>query len=60
MGLPTILVKDDTASTEQKILDIFENTKLQIYDTRKIKEVEELFDRYFTLDAFVETFLGGK
>jgi dethiobiotin synthetase len=59
-GLPTVLVKDDTASAEQKILDIFENTKLQVYDTGKIAEIEELFERHFSLEKFTETFLNGK
>ncbi len=59
-GLPAILIKDDTASAEQKILDIFENTKLQTYDTRKIKEIEDLFDQYFDMEKFLDTFQVGK
>ena len=60
-GLPTVLVKDDTASAEQKILEIYENTKLQTYDIRKIKEIEDLFEEHFPLDEFLETFeIGGE
>jgi hypothetical protein len=59
-GLPTVLVKDDTASAEQKILEIYENTKLQVYDNRKIKEIEALFEEHFPMDQFLETFQIGK
>ncbi len=59
-GIPTLMVKDDTASTEQKILEIFENTKLQSYDVRKITEIEDLFEEYFPMDVFMETFLQAK
>lgn len=60
IGLPTLLVKDDTASTEQKILEIYENTKLQTYDIRKIKEIEDLFAEHFPMDKFLETFEIGE
>jgi hypothetical protein len=59
-GLPALIVKDDTASAEQKLLDIFENTKLQTYDKRKIREIEDLFEEYFSMDTFMETFQIGK
>jgi dethiobiotin synthetase len=59
-GIPTLLVKDDTATAEQKILEIFDNTKLQTYDIRKIKEIEEMFEKHFPMDTFVETFLSGR
>ncbi len=59
-GLPTVLVKDDTAAAEQKILDIYENTKLQVYDIRKIREIEDLFAEHFPLDVFLEVFGIGK
>jgi dethiobiotin synthetase len=55
-GLPAVLIKDDTASAEQNLLDIFENTKLQTYDVRKIEEIEELFDKYFDTQKFLDTF----
>jgi dethiobiotin synthetase len=58
--LPTLIVKDDTASAEQKLLEIFENTKLQVYDKRKIREIEDLFEEYFRMDTFMETFQIGK
>jgi BioD-like phosphotransacetylase family protein len=60
VGVPTLIVKDDTASTEQKILEIFDTTKLQSYDVRKITEIEDLFAQHFPMDVFLETFLPGK
>lgn len=57
--LPAVLVRDDTATAEQRILEIFENTKLQVYDRGKIAEIDELFAEHFDMDKFLETFRGG-
>ena len=57
--LPAILVKDDTAIAEQRILEIYENTKLQTYDSRKVAEIEEMFEQHFKTDLFMETFRIG-
>ena len=57
--LPAILVKDDTAIAEQRILEIYENTKLQIYDSSKVAEIEDLFAQHFNTDLFMETFRIG-
>ena len=57
--LPAILVKDDTAIAEQRILEIYENTKLQIYDSSKVAEIEEMFEQHFKTDLFMETFRIG-
>jgi hypothetical protein len=54
--LPALLVKDDTATAEQRILDVYENTKLQVYDRSKIAEIEALFEEHFRTDLFMETF----
>lgn len=60
VGLPALLVKDDTALAEQRVLDIFENTKLQTWDTRKVREIHDLFARWFDTEKFLETFgIGG-
>ncbi len=55
-GLPALLVKDDTATAEQKVLEIYENTKLQPWDTLKMREIEDLFARWFDMEKFLETF----
>jgi hypothetical protein len=57
--LPALLVKDDTATAEQRILDVYENTKLQVYDRTKIAEIESLFEEHFRTDLFMETFRIG-
>jgi hypothetical protein len=57
--LPAILVKDDTAIAEQRILEIYENTKLQTYDASKVAEIEEMFEQHFRTDLFMETFQIG-
>ena len=56
VGLPALLVKDDTATAERKVLDIYENTKLQTWDTRKMREIVDLFARWFDMEKFLETF----
>jgi BioD-like phosphotransacetylase family protein len=55
-GLPSLLVPDDTAVAEELILGIYENTKLEPWDTRKIREVEELFSEHFDAERFLEAF----
>lgn len=57
--LPALLVKDDTATAEQRILDVYESTKLQVYDRTKIVEIEALFEEHFRTDLFMETFRIG-
>jgi hypothetical protein len=57
--LPALLVKDDTAIAEQRILEIYENTKLQTYDAGKVAEIEEMFEQHFNTDLFMETFRIG-
>jgi uncharacterized protein len=60
VGLPALLVKDDTAIAEQRVLDIYENTKLQTWDTRKMREIVDLFAEWFDMEKFMETFGIGK
>ncbi len=54
--LPALLVPDDTAVAEEKVLGIYENTKLQPWDTRKIRQVDDLFSEYFHVERFLEAF----
>ncbi len=55
-GIPSLYLREGTAKAEAKILDIFENTKIQEYDTIKIKEIEKIFEEHFDLDKFIESF----
>jgi hypothetical protein len=57
-GIPTVITDDDTATAEQRILAYFENTKLQLYDAKKINTIREMFREHFDLDRFMEVFLG--
>lgn len=59
-GLPTIIVQEDTAEAERKMTDIFENTKLQNYDIKKIKQIEDMFAEHFEMEKFLEIFKIGK
>jgi len=54
--IPVIMVKEDTASTEQIVLDSFNNTKLQAYDYQKVQNIEELFEKHFDSERFFDTF----
>jgi dethiobiotin synthetase len=54
--IPVIALQDDTATIEKKVLDIFENTKLQVFDSIKAKEIRELFRTHFDLDKFISLY----
>ncbi len=55
-GIPALFLKQDTAEAEDAILKISENTKIQVFDTVKIREIEKLFEEYFDFDKFLDTF----
>lgn len=54
-GLPGLYVAEHTAIGEEKLLKIYESTKLQIYDKNKVARIEELFREHFDLDKFMDT-----
>jgi len=56
-GIPCLFVQEDTASAEKIILDLFESTKLQLFDLEKVKTVERLFSEHFDMERFKRTFL---
>lgn len=58
-GIPALLTEDDTETVERKLLYCFENTKIQLYDDSKIKEIEEMFTKHFQFDKFMEHFIKG-
>lgn len=55
-GLPAIQVPEHTAICEEKLLEIYESTKLQVYDEGKVEQIEQLYAEHFDLDRFLETF----
>lgn len=59
-GIPTLIVNDDTAAAERKVNEIYENTKLQAYDVKKIEEIEDMFEANFRMDKLLDIFQIGK
>ncbi len=57
-GIPTLLLEDSTETVERKLLYTFENTKIQLYDDKKIQEIEEMFNEHFQIEKFVDHFLN--
>ena len=55
-GIPAIYVEEDTALAEQIVLKAFENTKLQLFDTNKIKKIKLLFENHFDTEKFLDSF----
>ena len=55
-GIPALIVNTDTAGAEKTILDCFESTKLQLYDSTKINEVRNLFTEHFDTEKFIDSF----
>ena len=57
-GLPALYVREDSAATEERLFRLYENTKLQVYDTGKIAEIEQLFEEHFDSERFLNLFLS--
>ena len=55
-GLPTVIIRDDSAATEARLFRLYQNTKLQTYDVNKVKEIEELFSSCFDVHRFLDIF----
>ncbi len=55
-GLPTVLIRGDSAATEARLFGLYESTKLQVYDVDKVREVEELFSASFDVYRFLDVF----
>ncbi len=56
--IPTLVLEDNTETVERKLFYTFENSKIQLYDNKKIVEIEEMFSEYFQMDKFVDHFLN--
>lgn len=55
-GIPGLLVQEDTAMAEKIILDLFESTKLQLFDSDKIRLIEDLFAEHFDMKRLLRSF----
>ena len=58
-NIPAMLVEEDTATAEQIVSKTYTNTKIQTFDTEKIKLINELFKVHFDYDKFLDTFIEG-
>lgn len=56
--LPALFVSEDSAATEERLFRLYQNTKLQVYDTGKIAEIERLFEEHFDTERFLDVFLS--
>ncbi len=56
--IPTLLLADNTETVERKLFYTFENTKIQLYDNKKIIEIEDMFNEHFQIEKFVDHFLN--
>ena len=56
-NLPALFVSEDSASTEERLFRLYQNTKLQVFDTGKIAEIEQLFEDHFETERFLDVFL---
>jgi uncharacterized protein len=56
VGIPAFVVEEDTAGAEEILLDGYANTKLQIYDEKKVSEVRQLFEKHIDFQKFIDTF----
>ncbi len=57
-SIPTLLLEDNTETVERKLFYTFENTKIQLYDDKKIQEIEDMFNEHFQMEKFTEHFLN--
>jgi uncharacterized protein len=56
--IPTLLLTDNTEIVERKLFYTFENTKIQLYDNKKILEIEDMFNEHFQMEKFMDHFLN--
>jgi dethiobiotin synthetase len=54
-GIPTLVVPDDAGAVDQTLYKVFSNTKLQLYDRQKHREIGKLFAENFDAERFVRT-----
>ncbi len=46
-GIPAMYVQEDTAEAEEKIIQAFETSKIQVYDSKKYETIKKLFSEHF-------------
>jgi dethiobiotin synthetase len=56
-GVPAVYVEGDSASTEERLFELYRTTKLQLFDMPKMAEIDQLFEEHFETERFLELFL---
>jgi hypothetical protein len=54
-GIPTLIVPDDAGAVDQTLYKVFRNTKLQLYDRQKHRQIEELFSEHFPVERLIRS-----
>ena len=54
-GIPALVVPDDAGVVDQTVYKCFINTKLQLYDRQKHREIKTLFAEHFDARRFVQS-----
>ncbi|MCK4565222.1 MAG: hypothetical protein KAU94_11175, partial [Verrucomicrobia bacterium] len=55
-GIPAIIVSQDTADTDMTLHKCFSNTKLQLYDKKKHRQIINLFTEHFDAERFIRAY----
>ncbi len=55
-GIPAIIVSQDTADTDMTLHKCFSNTKLQLYDKKKHRQIVNLFTEHFDAERFIRAY----
>jgi BioD-like phosphotransacetylase family protein len=55
-GIPALVVSQDTADTDMTLHKCFSNTKLQLYDKKKHRQVVNLFTEHFDTERFIRAY----
>ncbi len=55
-GIPATIVSQDTADTDMTLHKCFSNTKLQLYDKKKHRQIISLFTEHFDAERFIRAY----
>ncbi|MBN2651801.1 MAG: AAA family ATPase [Spirochaetales bacterium] len=55
-NIPAFYVDEDTAETDIRLYECYNNTKIQTFDSEKIKSIQSMFAQYFETDKFMDAF----
>ena len=55
-GIPAVAVEKDTADADMTLHKCFSNTKLQLYDKKKHRQIVNLFTEHFDAERFIRAY----